>query len=157
MKRKPSEVAVCVYRKKPWQLAWRIPTAGSAGEIEKPYDYAALMIRVSAGFVIAISLSLILLVVGNLIYTSFTERVNLNSKVRLIYLSVLNSSHYDYNYRIFEKFREQTPIMLYILLGPPPLQFPYSLATSKTFAFNLLIFHEMNTSSSLITTDSLHR
>ncbi|EFO83884.1 hypothetical protein CRE_14908 [Caenorhabditis remanei] len=49
-------------------------------QIEKPYDYAALMIRVSAGFVIAISLSLILLVVGNLIYTSFTERVNLNSK-----------------------------------------------------------------------------
>ncbi|CCD63111.1 50S ribosomal protein L6 [Caenorhabditis elegans] len=49
-------------------------------QIEKPYDYAALMIRVSAGFVIFISLSLILLVVGNLIYTSFTERVNLNSK-----------------------------------------------------------------------------
>ncbi|CAL2045582.1 unnamed protein product [Caenorhabditis brenneri] len=49
-------------------------------QMEKPYDYAALMIRVSAGFVIFISLSLIFLVVGNLIYTSFTERVNLNSK-----------------------------------------------------------------------------
>ncbi|CAP36408.1 Protein CBG19107 [Caenorhabditis briggsae] len=48
--------------------------------IEKPYDYAALMVRVSAGFVIFISLSLILLVVGNLIYTSFTDRIVLKSK-----------------------------------------------------------------------------
>ncbi|VDL75175.1 unnamed protein product [Nippostrongylus brasiliensis] len=43
-------------------------------------DYGALVIRVAAGVVIFISLSLILLVVGNMIYTALTDRVQLRER-----------------------------------------------------------------------------
>lgn len=45
-------------------------------------DYGAMIIQGTAAVVIAISLFLILLVVGNMIYTSFTEKVALRERVR---------------------------------------------------------------------------
>ncbi|PAV88462.1 hypothetical protein WR25_06031 [Diploscapter pachys] len=43
-------------------------------DLDKPTDVGALIIKIAAGIVIAISLSLILLVVGNMVYTSVTDR-----------------------------------------------------------------------------------
>ncbi|CAJ0582150.1 unnamed protein product, partial [Mesorhabditis spiculigera] len=52
-----------------------IPEDPSRSEGETTVDYGALIIKGSAGVVIAISLSLILLVVGNMIYTSLTPEL----------------------------------------------------------------------------------
>lgn len=49
---------------------------------EKGYDYGAAIIHWAAGGVMLISLSLILLVVGNMIYTSVTDKVVLRDQVR---------------------------------------------------------------------------
>ncbi|VDP52284.1 unnamed protein product [Heligmosomoides polygyrus] len=52
--------------------------------LSKPFrgpDYGAMVIRTAAGVVIFISLSLILLVVGNMIYTALTDRVHLRERV----------------------------------------------------------------------------
>lgn len=50
---------------------------------EKGYDYGAAIIHWAAGGVMLISLSLILLVVGNMIYTSVTDKVVLRDQVRI--------------------------------------------------------------------------
>ena len=49
--------------------------------MQKSPDYGAMLIRGVAGVVIFISLSLILLVVGNMIYTSVTDRAEYQQKV----------------------------------------------------------------------------
>uniref|UniRef100_A0A0N4X2Z9 ABC transporter permease n=1 Tax=Haemonchus placei TaxID=6290 RepID=A0A0N4X2Z9_HAEPC len=49
--------------------------------LQKGPDYGAIVIRTAAGIVIFISLSLILLVVGNMIYTALTDRIQLRERV----------------------------------------------------------------------------
>ncbi|EYC37160.1 hypothetical protein Y032_0819g2525 [Ancylostoma ceylanicum] len=48
---------------------------------QKGPDYGAIVIRTAAGVVIFISLSLILLIVGNMIYTTLTDRVQFRERV----------------------------------------------------------------------------
>uniref|UniRef100_A0A0N4VRB1 Col_cuticle_N domain-containing protein n=1 Tax=Enterobius vermicularis TaxID=51028 RepID=A0A0N4VRB1_ENTVE len=50
--------------------------------LQKKTDYGALIIKGTAAVVIAISLSLILLVISNLIYQSFTNRTIVHEKVQ---------------------------------------------------------------------------
>uniref|UniRef100_A0A0R3PZ67 Col_cuticle_N domain-containing protein n=1 Tax=Angiostrongylus costaricensis TaxID=334426 RepID=A0A0R3PZ67_ANGCS len=49
--------------------------------LQKGPDYGAIIIRTAAGVVILISLSLIVLVVGNMIYTSLTNQVQFRGRV----------------------------------------------------------------------------
>ncbi|MFH4979061.1 hypothetical protein AB6A40_005770 [Gnathostoma spinigerum] len=49
---------------------------------ERTTDYGALLIKGSAAVVITISLALILLVVGNMIYQSFSGQVTLSERKR---------------------------------------------------------------------------
>uniref|UniRef100_A0A0K0D9M7 ABC transporter permease n=1 Tax=Angiostrongylus cantonensis TaxID=6313 RepID=A0A0K0D9M7_ANGCA len=61
--------------------------------LQKGPDYGAIIIRTAAGVVIFISLSLIVLVVGNMIYTSLTNQVHFRERVsdvfsRLLYTGI---------------------------------------------------------------------
>jgi hypothetical protein len=51
-------------------------------EPPRPYDYGALIIKCTAGVVIAISMSLILLIVGNMVYQSITSKPTFQEKKR---------------------------------------------------------------------------
>uniref|UniRef100_A0A0N5AP41 Flippase n=1 Tax=Syphacia muris TaxID=451379 RepID=A0A0N5AP41_9BILA len=57
-------------------------------ELNKNTDYGALIIKSTAAVVIAISLALILLVISNMIYQSFTSREILREKVLFLILLV---------------------------------------------------------------------
>ncbi|KAE9421660.1 hypothetical protein Angca_006349 [Angiostrongylus cantonensis] len=57
--------------------------------MQKGPDYGAIIIRTAAGVVIFISLSLIVLVVGNMIYTSLTNQVHFRERVSDVFSRLL--------------------------------------------------------------------
>lgn len=68
--------------------------------LQKGPDYGALIIKGSAGVVITISLALIFLVVGNMVYQTFTNKMVPRQKVcyhfvNLIFLLLLFKLNFD--------------------------------------------------------------
>ncbi|EYC37159.1 hypothetical protein Y032_0819g2525 [Ancylostoma ceylanicum] len=86
MVKEEGDLSVCNRKNKEGPLSVDFNTTafvverGNVGGKKGP-DYGAIVIRTAAGVVIFISLSLILLIVGNMIYTTLTDRVQFRERV----------------------------------------------------------------------------